>query len=123
MLMKGFWAEFMKGDSDQVHTPYAAMAIAFLLASPIIALSCACVIQHVFIMKKGLDGPTVNLLLGMLGAATGGILGAGATMFSKTMAGASSMFSKTTVVSQINKGEAGDGKPPSAKSAPPQEGD
>ena len=32
-------------------------------------------------MKKGLDGPTVNLLLGMLGAATGGL---GASMFSKT---------------------------------------
>ena len=97
-----FWAEFMKGDSDQVHTPYAAMAIAFLLATPIVTLSSAAVIYHVFIKGKGLDPPTVNLLLGMLGAATGGVISAGATMFSKTMAGASSLFSKTTVVSQVS---------------------
>jgi hypothetical protein len=80
----GFWQEFMKGDSDQVHTPYAAMAIAFLLATPIIALSSAAVIYHVFIKDKGVDPPTVNLLLGMLGAATGGIVAMGASAFSKT---------------------------------------
>jgi hypothetical protein len=111
--MKDFWQNFMKGDSDQVHTPYAAMALAFLMATPIVLLSSACVIQHVFVMHKGLDAPTVNLLLGMLGAATGGVISAGATMFSKTMAGASSMFSKTTVVSQVNQPETPPAKPAS----------
>ena len=114
----GFWANFMAGDSNQVHTPYAAMALAFLLATPIVALSCAAVIHHVFIKDKGLDAPTVNLLLGMLGAATGGVISAGATMFSKTMSGASSLFSKTTVVSQVNQGDATQAPP--AKPAPPQ---
>ena len=121
--LKTFVKEFMRGDSDQVHTPYAAMFLASLLALPIIVLACACVVQHVFIMKKGLDGPTVNLLLGMLGAATGGIITAGATMFSKTMAGASSMFSKTTEVRQVNQpgeGPAGGVLPPPAKPAPTQ---
>jgi len=79
-----FWREFVKGDSSIVHTPYAAMAIAFLLATPIIALSTAAVIFHVFIKGKGLDGPTVQLLLGMLGAATGGVISAGISMFTKT---------------------------------------
>ena len=118
-----------------MHTPYflmaGGMALAFILATPIIVLASLCVIQHVFIMKKGLDASTVNLLLGMLGAATGGIISAGATIFSKAMTGASSVFSKTTVVSQVN--QDGGGLPPPggvspapssalpAKAAPPQE--
>ena len=101
----GFWKKFMQGDSEQVHTPYAAMLLAFIMATPVVLLSSSAVIYHVFIKDKGLDAPTVNLLLGMLGAATGGVISAGATMFSKTMAGASSMFSKTTVVSQVNQPE------------------
>ena len=55
----------------------------------------------------------------IMGAATGGVISAGATMFSKSLAGASSVFSKTTVVSQVNQGEAAPGPP--AKPAPPQE--
>jgi hypothetical protein len=78
-----FWQEFLKLDNSQVHTPYAAMAIAFILAAPIICLSCAGVIYHVFWLRKGLDGPTVELLKVMLGAATGGVIGSGATMFSR----------------------------------------
>lgn len=107
-----FWQEFMKGDSDQVHTPYAAMAIAFLLAAPIVALSSAAVVYHVFIKDKGLDAPTVNLLLGMLGAATGGVISAGATMFSKTMAAGASMFTKTTVSQQVSQVDAPAGERP-----------
>jgi hypothetical protein len=84
MNMNGFWSAFLSQDNSMVHTPYAAMLIAFALASPIICLSCGAVVFHVFIMGKGLDAPTVNLLLGMLGAATGGVISAGISMFSKT---------------------------------------
>ncbi len=93
-----FWREFMKGDSDQVHTPYAAMAIAFVLATPIVALSCAAVINHIFVKGRPLDSPTVNLLLGMLGAATGGVISAGVSMFSKTTAS----FSKVMAVGPVD---------------------
>jgi hypothetical protein len=82
--MKGFWREFISGDNSIVHTPYAAMAIAFILATPIVTLSCAAIIYHVFVLHKAIDGPIVNLLLGMLGAATGGVIGAGASTFAKT---------------------------------------
>ena len=114
--MKGFWQGFMSADSDRIYSPYAAMALAYFLAAPVMALSSACVIKHVFLMGKGLDAPTVNLLLGMLGSATGVVLGAGATVFSKTMAGASSMFSRTTTVSQTNQPEA----PPVVDNRPPR---
>jgi hypothetical protein len=105
--MKSFWREFVKGDNSIVHTPYAAMAIAFVLATPIITLSTAAIIYHVFLKGKGLDAPTVQLLLGMLGAATGGVVSAGVSMFSKIT---------TSQVTSI--GSLGD-TPPTAKKAPP----
>lgn len=79
----GFFRDFCETDSSKVDSRYGTMLLAFVLSIPIVCLSCACVVQHVFIMRKGLDAPVVNLLLGMLGAATGGFLSAGAGMFSK----------------------------------------
>jgi len=76
-----FWKELWSGDNSKVNT---AAVIALILATPVIALSSAAVIYHVFLLKKGLDGPVVNLLLGMLGAATGGVGAMGVSMFSKT---------------------------------------
>ena len=73
-----FWREFVSG-SNQIVNSMAVLAV--VLAAPVVAIASASIIFHVFILKKGLDGPTVNLLLGMLGAATGGL---GASMFSKT---------------------------------------
>ena len=73
-----FWREFVSG-SNQIVNSMAVLAL--VLAAPVVAIASAAIIFHVFILKKGLDGPTVNLLLGMLGAATGGL---GVSMFSKT---------------------------------------
>lgn len=112
--MNGFWREFMKGDASQVHTPYAAMAIAFLLATPIVVLSLAVVINHIFVHGRPLDGPTVQLLLGLLGAATGGVISAGATMFSKTT------LTSITGMNLPGRGPGGECKPPPAKPAPPE---
>ena len=79
--MKGFWHHLWSGSNEIVNTP-AVLAVA--LATPVIVLSSATVIFHVFYLRKGLDGPSVQLLLGMLGAATGGIVAMGASAFSKT---------------------------------------
>lgn len=108
--MKGFCREFVNGDNSVVHTPYAAMAIAFVLATLIIALSTAAIIFHVFIKGKGLDGPTVQLLLGMLGAATGGMISAGVSMFTKT-----TFSSVTGAIGGMSAPDV----PPTAKKAPP----
>ena len=70
-------------------------------------LASACVIYHVFILHKGIDAAVSNLLLGMLGAATGGIGAMGVSMFSKT-----TMSQFTSI--------GGDMTPPRAKPAPPQ---
>ncbi len=78
-----FWREFIGGNNDVVHSPTVVVAfIAVVLATPVVLLASATVVFHVFVLKKGLDAPTVNLLLGMLGAATGGL---GASLYSKSM--------------------------------------
>ncbi len=78
-----FWREFLSGNNDLVNSPTVIItALGFVLAAPVMGLSYAAVYHHVWTLKKGLDGPTVNLLLGMLGAATGTL---GASMFSKSL--------------------------------------
>lgn len=81
-MRKGwFWRELWSGDNSKVNT----MAVfAAFLAGPIVLLAIAAIIFHVFIKGKGLDSPTVQLFLGLLGAATGGL---GASMFSRSLGG------------------------------------
>lgn len=89
--MKGFWrviknfgAGFVSQDNSKTNTPYAAMFWAFLLATPIVCLACSIIITHFYIRGKPLDAPTVDLLKYLLGAATGIVFGAGASVFSRT---------------------------------------
>lgn len=79
--MKGFWREFWSADHSVVNT---MTVLAVMLASPIVLLASACVIYHVFILHKGIDGPVGSLLTYMIGAATGGVIGQGVSMFSRT---------------------------------------
>lgn len=79
-----FWKGFLSQDRSDVHTPYAMVLIAFCLATPIFVLSVAVIIEHIFIRGQKLDPPTVQLLLGLLGSATGGVVSAGVSMFSRT---------------------------------------
>lgn len=86
MAIKGFWREFVSGNNEVVHSPTVIIAgVGLILAAPVVALSSATVIYHVFLLRKGLDPATVNLLLGMLGAATGGLIGG--SLYSKYMPG------------------------------------
>ncbi|MHB8071521.1 MAG: hypothetical protein ACYDHF_06180 [Candidatus Cryosericum sp.] len=84
--MKAFttwWREFWKWDPGTVNqATVLAAAFGVLLAAPVQGLCFAAVYQHVWILKKGLDGPTVNLLIAMLTAATGSL---GLPMFSKSI--------------------------------------
>jgi len=86
--MKGFWGHFWSGSNATVNTGAVLAAGAIILATPVIILAGACVIHHVFVLNKGLDGPVSNLLVAMLGAATGTVFGGagalGVSMFSKT---------------------------------------
>lgn len=79
-----FFKELWKKDGSNVYTPYVYMCIAFILATPIIGFSCAIIYQHIFVMKHALDAPTVQLLLGILGSVTGGIIGSGISMITRT---------------------------------------
>jgi len=104
----GFWREFLSSNNDIVHSPTVLMAFfGLILATPIVAFSLEALYFHIFTLRKGLDGPSVNLLLGLLGAATGGL-------------GTTAYYSKTTM-SQITSigapGEAGPG-PPTGKAKP-----
>jgi uncharacterized membrane protein YeaQ/YmgE (transglycosylase-associated protein family) len=107
----GFWKEFAKSNSDIVHSPTIIMAfVGAVLATPIVVFSLNAAYYHIFTLHKGLDGPSVNLLLGLLGAATGGL-------------GTTAYFSKTTMSQVTSVGGMGggpiSGPPPTAKKAPP----
>ena len=109
----GFWKEFAKQNSDIVHSPTILMAfISLVLATPIVVFSLNAAYFHIFTLRKGLDGPSVNLLLGLLGAATGGL-------------GTTAYFSKTTMSQVTSFGGMGGGAnpaggpAPTAKKAPP----
>jgi len=79
--MKAFLRNLMSSDHSVVNS---MTVLALLLAAPMVLLASACVIYHVFILKKGIDGPVGTLLTYMIGAATGGVLGQGVSMFSRT---------------------------------------
>lgn len=98
-----FWNDFVSADNTKVHTPQLIfMAISVILLLVAIAL----IIYHCFIHKKGIDGATVQLILGLLGS---GVLNAGASYMSKTVT------SSVTAMSGMPTPDA----PPTAKKAPP----
>ena len=102
-----FWKEFVSGDNSVVHSPTVIMAfVGLILATPIVLFSLNAAYFHIFALRKGLDGPCVNLLLGLLGAATGGL-------------GTTAYFSKTTMTNITSSGLPDAGAPPKAKPAPP----
>ncbi len=104
----GFWKEFVNGDNSVVHSPTVLMAfVGLVLATPIVIFSLNAAYFHIFALRKGLDGPVVNLLLGLLGASTGGL-------------GTTAYFSKTTMTNITSSGLLDAGTvPPKAKPAPP----
>lgn len=98
-----FWNEFVSADNTKVHTPQIIfMAISVIL----LLLAIALIIYHSFIHRKGIDGETVKLILGLLG---GGVINAGASFFSKTVT------SSVTAMGGVPTPDA----PPTAKKAPP----
>jgi hypothetical protein len=100
-----FWSKLIDKNDTTVHTPYVLlMAIGII----IMFLSVALIIYHCFIHKKGIDGETVKLILGLLG---GGVLNAGASYFQKTT------FS--SVSGMIAGPQPGGGPAPTSAKAPP----
>lgn len=89
----GFWKNLVSSDNSLVHTPYVFATIIIIgLATPIVMLSIFVVIYNIFYFHKPLDDPTTRLLLGLLGAVTGGMASA---LFART----TSFFSQTTTES------------------------
>lgn len=82
--IKKFSREFVKLDNTNVYTPYAAIALSLALATPVVIIAFSIIITNFFIRGRALDPPTVDLLKYLLGAVTGIVAGAGATIFSKT---------------------------------------
>jgi hypothetical protein len=78
-----FWADFFSGDNSRVNT-MAVLAVA--LAAPFALLSLVALAYHIFLLKRGLDSPAVQLFSIMVGAATGGL---GLSMFSRSLWGGS----------------------------------
>lgn len=74
-----FWSDLLSSDNSKVHTPQ----VIFLVIGTILMLeSLVLIIYHCFIHRKGIDGDTVKLILGLLG---GGVINAGTSFFSKTV--------------------------------------
>ena len=78
MKPKTFWTEFFSGDNSKVNT---MAVVCIVLAAPVVVLASAALVYHIFMLHKGLDSPSVQLLIAMLTAATGGL---GASMFSRS---------------------------------------
>ncbi len=81
MKIGDFMHHLLSADSSVVHSPYAFAVGILLLATPVATLSMGIILYTVFWRGRPLDGPMVQLLLGLLGAATGGF---GVSMFSRT---------------------------------------
>ena len=111
--MKGFWRQFLSGDNNVVNSPTVIMAfVAIVLATPVVVFSLNALYYHIFILHKGLDDPSVRLLLGLLAAATGGL-------------GTTAYFSKTAMTNITGMGNPGEPGAPVAKAKPappPEEG-
>jgi hypothetical protein len=74
-----FLKEFLSGDNSKVNS---MAVISMLLAAPIVTIAAAALLYHIFYLHKGLDSPSVQLLIALITAATGGL---GASMFSRTL--------------------------------------
>lgn len=79
-MTEGFWDHFWRVDNSTVNNAAVLMVVAIMLAAPVILLAMACVIHHVFVLNKAVDGSITNLLLGLLGAVTGTVFGGAGTL-------------------------------------------
>ncbi len=69
-----WWKEFWKNDPTLVDSrPIWAAFFGILLATPTMGFCFAAAYHHIWTLKKGLDGPTVNLLIAMLAAGTSSV--------------------------------------------------
>jgi hypothetical protein len=67
-----FWKEFFSGDNSKVNT---MAVVSIFLAAPIVTLSLVALVYHIFYLHKGLDSPSVQLLVALITASTGGLAG------------------------------------------------
>lgn len=73
-----FWREFFSGSNVRVNT---WTVVGIVIAAPFAGLAFVALIYHIFILGKGLDSPSVQLLIATLGVSGGGL---GASLFSRT---------------------------------------
>lgn len=103
-----FWTDLLSSDNSRVHTPQ----VIFLAIGTILMVeSLVLIVYHCFIHRKGIDGDTVKLILGLLG---GGVINAGTSFFSKTVV--------SNVTGAVGEGPSPDAPPrapgPSVEGAP-----
>jgi hypothetical protein len=102
--LKSFWAEFFSGNNAKINS---MAVISLLIAAPVVLLASAALIYHIFLLHKGLDSPSVQLLVAMLTAATGGL---GASMFSRSTLSVVSRYQEENIP-QPPSGPVGRAKP------------
>lgn len=83
----GFWSDLASPDNAKVSTPQVLSMVPQMimvgLGTILMGVSIVLIIYHCFYHRKGIDGDTVKLILGLMG---GGVLNAGASYFSRTTA-------------------------------------
>src|SRR5208337_4227119 len=79
--MKDFFHHLLSADQSVVNS---MTVLAILLAAPVMLLCFMVVVNEVWFLGKGLTPQVTQLLQVMMGAATGGVIGQGVSMFSKT---------------------------------------
>src|SRR5208337_3882724 len=79
--MKDFFHHLLSADQSVVNS---MTVLAILLAAPVMLLCFMVVVNEVWFLHKGLTPQVTQLLQVMMGAATGGVIGQGVSMFSKT---------------------------------------
>ena len=85
MRKEGFWAEFLSSSNETVNTSTVLVFLfSVFLSAPIVGFSLKALYFHIFTLRKGLDGPSVQLLIALLTAATGSL---GGIMYSRTLGG------------------------------------
>lgn len=79
--MKSFLKNLLSASSSEVHSPYGFALLTMLLATPVVVIAMVILARNYLVMGRALDSPGVQLILGLLTAATGGF---GVSMFSRS---------------------------------------
>lgn len=113
--MKDFFRQLLSADQSTVNS---MTVLAIILSAPVMVLCFAVIVNEVWILGKGLTQQVGSLLNVMMGAATGGVIGHGVSMFSQ-----SSSYSQFSSMGGMGVGEQPyvppGPPPPKAKPAPP----